>query len=154
MKEDLDDIIRLPHHVSPRHPPMSMHDRAAQFAPFAALTGFGDVIDEAGRRTERKRELGEHELAVLDRRLNLLAEKLPEHPEITLEYFVPDERMTGGGYVVISGSVAKISVPDKTIVMQDGRTIRLDDVTALDGPVFDAADTELQIHSNQEDWKS
>ena len=129
---DYDDILHLPHHVSERHPPMSMNDRAAQFAPFSALTGYEDVIAETGRPTERPFELDEQEAAELDRRLALLIAKLAEHPAAAVTYFVPDERKSGGAYRTVTGKVEKISAADRTIVMADGRAIPLDDVASLD----------------------
>ena len=90
-----DDIIHLPHHVSQNHPQMSMHDRAAQFAPFAALTGYEAAVRETARLTAEKRELDAQEAEELNRRLTELAARLPDHPEVTVEYFVPDDRKAG-----------------------------------------------------------
>lgn len=131
MKKPYDDILHMPHHVSQNHPQMSMRDRAAQFSPFAALTGYEDAIGETGRLTEQKRELSEHEQAELNLRLNILAVKLKENPEISIEYFVPDERKVGGAYVIISGKVAKLSLSDRTIVMEDGSVIRIGDIVEI-----------------------
>ena len=127
-----DDILHLPHHVSKKHPRMSMRDRAAQFAPFSALTGFEDVIAETGRPTERAFELDEQEAAELDRRLNLLIAKLPEHPTVTITYFVPDEHKSGGKYRTVTGKVEKISAADRTIVMADGTAIPLENIAFLE----------------------
>ena len=127
-----DDIIHLPRHVSEKHPRMSMHDRAAQFAPFSALTGFEEVIAEAGRPTERPFELDEQEAAELDRRLHLLMEKQMEHPAVAITCFVPDERKSGGAYRTVTGKVEKISAADRTIVLTDGATIPLDRIASLD----------------------
>ena len=132
MKTPYEDIIHLPHHVSRSHPSMPMRDRAAQFAPFSALTGFEDVIAETGRPTERPFELDEQEAAELDRRLNLLIAKLPEHPAAAVTYFVPDERRSGGAYRTVTGKVEKISAADRTIVMADGTAIPLDYVASLE----------------------
>lgn len=127
-----DDILHLPHHVSEKHPPMSMNDRAAQFAPFSALTGYEDVIAETGRPTERFFELDEQEAAELDRRLELLIAKLPEHPAVAVTCFVPDERKSGGAYRTVTGKVEKISAAARTIVMTDGRAIPLENIASLD----------------------
>ena len=141
MKHPYDDILNLPHHVSQNHPQMSMRDRAAQFSPFAALTGYEDAIDETGRLTEPKRELSEQEQAELNLRLNILAVKLKDNPEIRIEYFIPDEQKSGGDYVIISGMVAKLSLSDRTIVMEDGSAIRIDDISEITGAIFDETDS-------------
>ena len=125
---DYDDIIHLPHHVSQNHPQMPMLDRAAQFAPFAALTGYAAAIGETARLTAERRELSPQEAEELDRRLAALIDHLQERPEVTVEYFVPDERKAGGAYVTVTGKVRHISVPEKTMVMEDGAVIPLDDV--------------------------
>ncbi len=131
MKTLYDDIIRLPHHVSQNHPQMSMHDRAAQFAPFAALTGYEAAVGETARLTSERRELDPQEAEELNRRLTDLAARLPDHPEVTVEYFVPDDRKAGGAYVTVTGRVRHISVPEKTLVLEDGAVISLEDVDSV-----------------------
>ena len=133
MKTPYDDIIHLPHHVSPNHPQMPMLDRAAQFAPFAALTGYEAAVEEKARLTAERRELSSQEAEELNRRLAALISLLPDRPEATVEYFVPDDRKAGGAYVTVSGRVRHISVPEKTLVMEDGTVIPLDDIVALAG---------------------
>jgi len=128
-----DDIIHLPHHVSQNHPQMPLRDRAAQFAPFAALSGYEAAVGETARLTSERRELDPQEAEELNRRLSELAARLPERPEVTVEYFVPDERKAGGAYVTVTGRVRHISVPEKTLVMEDGTVIPLDDVVSLTG---------------------
>ncbi len=132
MKTPYDDIIGLPHHVSRTRPPMPMRDRAAQFAPFAALTGYGETVAETARQTVPKRELDAQETEELDRRLAELVARLPEHPETTVEYFVPDERKAGGAYVSRTGRVRHVSLPEKTLVMEDGTVIPLADIASLE----------------------
>ena len=95
MTTPYDDIIHLPHHVSQNHPQMSMHDRSAQFAPFSALTGYESAVGETARLTAERRELDPQEAAELNRRLTDLAARLKDRPEVTVEYFVPDERKSG-----------------------------------------------------------
>ena len=95
MKTPYDDIIHLPHHVSQNHPQMPMLDRAAQFAPFAALTGYEAAVGETARLTAERRELDPQEAEELNRRLAALIARLPERPEVTVEYFVPDDRKAG-----------------------------------------------------------
>ena len=103
MNTPYDDIIRLPHHVSQNHPQMSLRDRAAQFAPFAALTGYEAAVGETARLTAERRELDAQEAEELNRRLAALIARLPERPEVTVEYFVPDDRKAGGAYVSVTG---------------------------------------------------
>ena len=135
MKSSYSDIINLPHHVSKVHPPMSMHQRAAQFSPFAALVGYEDVIDETARQTDSKRELDETEKAELDRKLGILASHLKE-PVVEIEYFVPDKTKAGGEYVFKSGSVEKI-VPAERVVVVGGEVIRMDRVVGIEGKLFE-----------------
>ena len=132
-----DDIIHLPHHVSQNHPQMPMLDRAAQFAPFAALTGYKAAVGETARLTAERRELDAQEAEELNRRLATLITHLPDRPEATIEYFVPDDRKAGGEYVTVSGRVRHISFPERTLVMEDGTVIPLDDVSLISGFLFE-----------------
>ena len=136
MKTPYDDIIRLPHHFSQNHPHMSMHDRAAQFAPFAALTGYEAAVGETARLTTERRELDAQEAEELNRRLTELAARLPDHPEVTVEYFVPDDRKAGGAYVTVTGRVRHVSVPEQTLVMEDGTEIPMEDIISMTGEIF------------------
>ena len=126
-----DDIINLPHHISPTRKQMSMHDRAAQFAPFAALVGYDDAVAETARLTENRPELDEQEQRAINERLAFIADHIHAHPEVRIKYFVPDEHKSGGAIVEASGKVKKISATDGTIVMADGCKIRLSDITDL-----------------------
>ena len=119
-----DDIIDLPHHVSGMHPRMSLRNRAAQFAPFAALTGYGESIQEAARLTERRIELGEAELAELNGRLVELQKRLPT--EATVTWFVPDARKEGGRYVSQTVAVRQLIPSEGQMVLADDRRIDLD----------------------------
>ena len=125
---DYDDIINLPHHVSSKRPQMSMLDRAAQFSPFAALTGYGDAIQETGRLTDEKINLSEEEKEALDRKQQILLERLDERPALTVIYFVPDEKKSGGAYVTKSGNLKKIDEVERMMTLTDGTKISLDDV--------------------------
>ena len=100
-------IMNLPHHVSPTRPQMPISDRAAQFSPFAALTGYAGVIRETARLTDRKIELDETMLTALNERYQLLLSVLDAEPEVEITYFVPDERKSGGAYRTVSGVVKK-----------------------------------------------
>ena len=108
MSDEYRDIINLPHHVSSKRPQMSMLDRAAQFSPFAALTGYDDAIHETARLTNDKVNLSEEEKETLDRKQQILLERLGEHPALTVTYFIPDAKKSGGAYVTKSGSLKKI----------------------------------------------
>ncbi|MBR5869324.1 MAG: hypothetical protein IKZ21_07735, partial [Clostridia bacterium] len=107
MKDNYEDIIHLSHHVSQTRPPMSMEERAAQFSPFSALTGYEEAIRETGRLTDARWDPGEERLAVLNTQFQILTDRLEERPEITVTYFVPDERKTGGAYLTSRGNVRK-----------------------------------------------
>ena len=136
MKSPYDDIIHLPHHVSQNHPQMPMLDRAAQFAPFAALTGYEAAVGETARLTAERRELDAQEAEELNRRLVAIIARLPDRPEATIEYFVPDDRKAGGAFVSVTGRVRHISVPERTLVMEDGTVIPLDDVVSVASEIF------------------
>lgn len=131
-----DDIINLPHHVSPTRPRMSMIDRAAQFSPFAALTGYDAAIKETGRLTDERIELSEESRAVLDRKQQLLLDNLADHPEVSVTYFVPDERKSGGAYVTATGQVKKVDEFERLLILTDGTKIPLDEIQDLTGEIF------------------
>lgn len=135
MGESLDnteysDIIDLPRHVSSKHPQMSMMNRAGQFAPFAALTGFGGIIQESARLTERRIELSESELMALNEKLTMLARNLPAECEVT--HFLPDTVKEGGRYVSQRVKVKQILPDQCQIVLDDGQRIDLDNVLDLE----------------------
>ena len=140
MTHRYDDIINLPHHVSQKHAPMARADRAAQFAPFAALTGYDAAIRENARLTQERIDPAEAELAALDRRFRLLLEHLGERPEVRLTRFRPDERKSGGVYETVSGIVKQIDLIARRIRLLDGTDIPMDDVLTLDGALFDVLD--------------
>ena len=121
----------LPHHVSKTRPQMPMSDRAAQFAPFAALTGYDSAIKETGRLTDERIELDEEALTALDRKYQLLMDTLDDAPEVTIIYFQPDERKAGGQYVSATGTVKKVDTFGRRILLQDGTRIPLDSVYDL-----------------------
>ena len=131
-----DEILSLPHHVSKTRPQMPMSDRAAQFAPFAALTGYDAAIKETGRLTDERIELDVEALSALDMKYQLLMEALDEAPEVTITYFQPDERKAGGKYVSAVGAVKKIDDFERRITMRGGTRIPTDDVLSIDGELF------------------
>ena len=136
MNRKYNEIMGLPHHVSKTRPQMPMSDRAAQFAPFAALTGYDAAIKETGRLTDERIELDVEALSALDMKYQLLMEALDEAPEVTITYFQPDERKAGGKYVSAVGAVKKIDDYERRITMQDGTRIPMDDVLSIDGELF------------------
>lgn len=136
MNGKYDEIMGLPHHVSKTRPQMPMSDRAAQFAPFAALTGYDAAIKETGRLTDERIELDVEALSALDMKYQLLMEALDEAPEVTITYFQPDERKAGGKYVSAVGAVKKIDDFERRITMRDGTRIPMDDVLSIDGELF------------------
>lgn len=120
-----DDIIHLPRPVSQRHARMTIQDRAAQFAPFAALTGYDDVIEESGRLTDRRIDLDEGEIARLNEALNSIQERLADRPRVRLIYFQADSRKAGGAYRTITGRVKKLDEHEKNLLLEDGSIIPL-----------------------------
>lgn len=131
MSGKYNDIIDLPHPTSQNHPRMSLYDRAAQFSPFAALTGHSAAIAETGRLTDRRVELDEYEMARVDAELQRLQELLPGGPTASITYFVPDERKNGGSYQTVTGEVKRIDAVTGVIQMTDRREIPIEDVFSI-----------------------
>ena len=131
-----DDIIGLPHHVSATRPRMSMIDRAAQFSPFQALTGYGAAIQETGRLTDRKIELSEDERIVLDMKQQILLDNIRECPDVSITYFIPDERKAGGSYVTVTGNVKKIDDYQRLLILTDRAQIALDEIVDIESELF------------------
>ncbi len=132
MKGKYDDMIHLPHPESKKHPRMSLHDRAAQFSPFAALTGHSAAIDETARLTERKLELNEEKRAELDLMWRYLMENVKERPCLKITYFIPDEKKSGGLYTTVSGKVKKIDSYKGILVLGDGTNIYYNDIYEME----------------------
>ena len=131
MTEDYSDIINLPHHVSKKHPQMPMMARAAQFAPFAALTGYDAVIHETARQTDKQVELEEYDNERLNRIFSELMDSLEEHPMVTVSYFKPDEHKAGGAYMTVTGQLKKIDTYEQLMVMEDGTAIPIGNIMDL-----------------------
>ncbi|WP_276949901.1 hypothetical protein [Acetatifactor muris] len=126
-----EDIIYLPHHVSTTHLHMPIADRAAQFSAFAALTGYEEVIREAGRVTGERIELDEDARMLLDEKLQTLQERMAEQPETVITYFSPDGKKTGGAYVTVRGRVKKIDAYERMLVMTDGTRIAVEEIVQI-----------------------
>ena len=131
-----DDIINLPHHVSKTRPQMSMLDRAAQFSPFAALTGYDAAIKETGRLTDEKIELDEDTKAALDMKQAYLIEMIDEQPEITIIYFLPDARKAGGAYVTVTGNLKRFDEYERLLILTNGKKIPMDDIVNIESDLF------------------
>ena len=140
MRDQYEDIIHLPHHVSKTRPQMSMQDRAAQFSPFAALTGYDAAISETGRLTDERTDLGEETKAMLDMKQQYLLEVISDQPEITVTYFVPDEKKAGGAYVTHRGRIRKIDTYLRRLLFEDGTEVHMQYIFEMDGEIF--GDTE------------
>ena len=136
MTNKYDDIIDLPHHVSANRPHMSMIDRAAQFSPFAALTGYEDAVKETGRLTEEKIRLNETEINLINDKLNLIQANSDLNPIVSITYFVPDVRKDGGSYTTVIGTVKRIDTYEKSVIMTDGDIIPIEDILQIEGEIF------------------
>ena len=125
------DIINLPHHRSEKHPRMTMINRAAQFSPFAALTGHDAAIKETARLTDERIELDESAKAIIDKKLQFIEENIKNKPVISVTYFEPDERKKGGEYVTETSAVNKIDSYTGCLVMQSGHIISIDEIIEI-----------------------
>ena len=128
MKRNYDDIINLPRHVSDKHPHMSAHDRAAQFAPFAALTGHSEAVSETARYVDEKIDLGEDAIKEIQDALNYIQEHIAESPQVTITYFVADGRKQGGVYVTETARVKRIDDLKKIIYLENGIVIKFEGI--------------------------
>lgn len=135
-----DDIIHLPHHVSAKHPQMPALDRAAQFSPFAALTGYETAIAETARLVDRRIELDENRKEELDEKLQTAKEQLALEPEIAVTYFVPDAKKDGGAYVQTIGIIKKLDDIGHRIIMKDGTVIPICDIYGMESSIFRSVD--------------
>ena len=131
-----DDIINLPNPTPTCKPRMSALDRAAQFAPFAALTGYEAVVAEAARLTDDRLELSEDMKIILNDKMQMIVDTIDKEPFVTIKYFVPDKRKAGGAYVEVSGIVKEIDEYERCIVMTDGIKIPIEQVRAIDGELL------------------
>lgn len=137
-----DDIINLKRYNSPSRPRMSRMNRAAQFAPFAALTGYDAAVSETARLTEKKRELSEDEYIMLSSKLQMLSENIQDRPIIQITYFLPDSSKDGGSYQNIYGAVRRIDEEQMQVIFTDGSKIDIADICGIDGSIFN-----LNMHS-------
>lgn len=122
------DIINLPHHVSKNHPRMSLNNRSAQFAPFSALTGYSEKIKETARITDKKIELDEGLKTVINNRLQIIKENIKSMPQVTITYFIKDQRKSGGSYKTIITNIKKIDEVNKIFILTNNEKIQIDDI--------------------------
>lgn len=135
-QRNYEDIIGLEHPVSQNHPPMDRLDRAVQFSPFAALTGYEEALKETERLTYIKRELGEDEARILDEKLRIIDERIGEGPEVSVTYFEPDERKTGGRYITVKDVIKRIDHQRMELVLEKGTRILAREITGLESDIF------------------
>ena len=131
-----EDIVNLPPHISKKHPQPTMMDRAALFAPFAAITGYEEMVLEEARITEERIDLDEGTLSILNEKLNMIQEFIDEEPEIKITYFEPDKKKSGGAYIDITGTVKRIDKYECHVIMTDGKKIRIEDIYGLESDLF------------------
>lgn len=131
-----DSIINLPHKKSIRRQHMSIPNRAAQFAPFAALTGYDSAITETGRMTDEKRELSEETKQELNIKINFIADRIADNNEVTITYFQPDTRKAGGAYLDYTGIVKRVDNYEGTVVFETGKQIFIDDISGISSSLF------------------
>ena len=137
-----DDIIHLPHHVSRTRKPMPMINRAAQFAPFAALTGHDEAITETARQTTPKRILSSDEQEILSKRLAYAIDHIGERPNLTFTYFIPDTLKDGGRYVTITGVIRKYDALEKTVVLETNEILLIDNILSISGEMIEKLQQE------------
>lgn len=131
MSDQYEDIINLPHHVSEKRPHMSNYDRAAQFSPFAALTGYDSAIAETARLTDQRIELSDDRIEAIDAVLRVVGENIDSKPEIEVVYFKQDAKKDGGAYLTVTGNIKKINEIEKTLLFTDGRVIPILDILSI-----------------------
>ena len=133
-----EDIVNLPPHISKKHPQPTLLERAARFAPFAAITGYEEMVLEEARVTVERVELDEGTLAMLNEKLNIIHDSLDSEPVVQITYFEPDKKKSGGAYVCVTGIVKRIDEDERLVIMSDGKKIRIDEIFGLEGKLFDS----------------
>lgn len=131
-----EDIINLPHHISSKRPQMSKEQRASQFAPFSALTGYEDAIKETARLTNRKIDVDDGLREILNNKLNIIEENIKNKPEVSITYFIPDKKKDGGEYTTITGIVRRIDEVNNLIIMEDKSKIDMNDILNITCEIF------------------
>ena len=127
-----DDIINLGHPTSKKHPRMPIRDRAAQFAPFSALVGYDEAVEETARVTDDMIEQSDEMIAILNEKLSSLKDRIGSRPSVAVTYFIPDERKSGGRYVIVRGQLVKINDFARIITLSDGKEIAFDKIFSIE----------------------
>ena len=133
---EYDDIINLEYHKSEKHPPMSLYARSAQFAPFAALTGYEEAVTETAREVNSRIDIDEELKNILDSKIQILSEQIKKKNEVVFTYFVPDLNKDGGAYINVSGIVKKIDKINQIITLEDKTEIPINDIIDISGEIF------------------
>ena len=136
MSNKYSDIIDLPYPQRSARPRMSMHDRAAQFSPFAALTGYEDAVEETARVTEQKTELAEDMKAIIDAKLGIIIDRIDTHPNVTITYFVPDEKKSGGKYVTVADNIKSVDELERAIVLEKKGSVPIDNIIDIESDIL------------------
>lgn len=131
-----EDIVSMPHHVSKTRPQMPRLSRAAQFAPFAALTGHDEAIAETARLTDYEHELNDSEIDDLNRKFQALHDHICNQPEVSFTYFAPDAKKAGGAYVTKTSRLRRIDDVNRTFILSDGSEISVDHIRGMESPIF------------------
>ena len=131
-----DDIINLPHHISKKHPQMSLYARSAQLAPFAALTGYEEAVKETARETNERIDIEDELKSILDGKLQIILEQIKNHPEISITYFIADTKKDGGEYVTVTGLVKKVDLYNQYIYLVDNTEIPINEIIDISGDIF------------------
>ncbi len=139
MSNKYDDMLHMPHHVSARHLPMSSSERAAQFSPFAALSGYEAALDESARVTQQRIELDEQEKERINKALVVIKKNIAARPMLHITHFVPDELKCGGTYTETMAAVKRVDEYGCFLVLTDGKRIALDDIINIEGDILKKA---------------
>lgn len=129
--EKYKDIINLPHHISKKHPQMTIENRAAQFAPFAALVGHDEAVKETARLTTNKKEIDNDLKNILDKKLQIINENITDNPKVTITYFIPDKKKEGGQYLTNTERVKKIDTYKQVIILANKEQININDIIEI-----------------------
>ena len=135
-EHNYDDIINLEHHISKKHPQMSLYARSAQFAPFAALTGYEDAVRGTSRETSKQIDIDDEIKAILDGKIQMLSELIKKKPEVSITYFIHDLKKDGGAYITVDGIIKKIDAYNQNIVLIDKTEIPINDIIDISSKIF------------------
>lgn len=137
-QDNYEDIIDFPHHVSLKHPQMSIESRAAQFAPFSALSGYDDAVKETARLTDKRIEIDEGLKNILNDKLNIILSNIKNSPKVTFTYFVYDQKKSGGKYITVTGNVCHIDTIKQCIILRDKKVIPINEIINITSDLFES----------------